>query len=331
MSAYDFLKGKPVVHELTISRTRSSCTCGEWTQYHFPDLHEDKHVARRIRILFLAHVRDVKRKTEADKKENEAMRKRYKRASKFRASKVIVHRSISHRRTYFIAGRRERAFADLWEREQEPKHSGRSLLEALLSHQHGGQFFEVLGLTNRDAMVAATVIQWLGTNCGFDFLSRALAEAGERVVRKDEPDFMKRKRVRFTVSKEEATMLSAFQKRGSMLTLPELAFECGFNLKMTREVFRVLTLLKLCEIDARQIGKFYSLTRYGSEFLQSWNAVRDDRGDHHFSAMFPEELIKGFPRYLEFVEGQSPRHDLPDNSGQYPFQAKPWDKYIKLP
>lgn len=40
-------------------------------------------------------------------------------------------------------------------------------------------------ITPRDAAIVATVIQWLGTNCGFSFLSDVLDRAGYKLVRKD--------------------------------------------------------------------------------------------------------------------------------------------------
>ncbi len=37
------------------------------------------------------------------------------------------------------------------------------------------------GATQRDAEVAATVVQWLGTAVGYSFLSRCLVEAGFKI------------------------------------------------------------------------------------------------------------------------------------------------------
>ena len=36
-------------------------------------------------------------------------------------------------------------------------------------------------INNRDAMIAATVVQWLGTNCGRAFLDQALRQVGMRI------------------------------------------------------------------------------------------------------------------------------------------------------
>lgn len=63
-------------------------------------------------------------------------------------------------------------------RIQKDYSSGYGLLELLMP--------EGLNLTQRDAAVAATVIQWLGTNCGFGFYTNCLRKVGERVVRIDD-------------------------------------------------------------------------------------------------------------------------------------------------
>lgn len=57
---------------------------------------------------------------------------------------------------------REKAFAEQWQKEQED-----DLLAYLLgSDNHPGNVSE------RDAQVAATVIQWLGSNVGQNFLDK---------------------------------------------------------------------------------------------------------------------------------------------------------------
>lgn len=37
-------------------------------------------------------------------------------------------------------------------------------------------------INNRDRMIVATVIQWLGSNCGMCFLGEALERFGARIV-----------------------------------------------------------------------------------------------------------------------------------------------------
>lgn len=69
----------------------------------------------------------------------------------------------------------ECAFAQEWEKENE-RNSRPSLLELLLD----GDGQKVSG---RDRYVAATVVQWLGTNVGFSFLVTCLKAGGYSLVR----------------------------------------------------------------------------------------------------------------------------------------------------
>jgi hypothetical protein len=63
---------------------------------------------------------------------------------------------------------REREFLREWRRENNQMTSrGRSALASILSENSNEHAAD---LTQRDATVAATVIQWLGTNCGQSFL-----------------------------------------------------------------------------------------------------------------------------------------------------------------
>lgn len=75
---------------------------------------------------------------------------------------------------------REKAFIDAWKECNIPKaflNSGYTTLENILlpesTHNKGpfDAFRSLTGeLSERDAFVAASVIQWLGTNCGQGFL-----------------------------------------------------------------------------------------------------------------------------------------------------------------
>jgi hypothetical protein len=68
----------------------------------------------------------------------------------------------------------ERAFAFRW---LERNASDLTNLSLLLD----GAEDEWRPVTQRDARVAATVIQWLGTNCGFNFLLETLRQTGYEV------------------------------------------------------------------------------------------------------------------------------------------------------
>jgi len=83
----------------------------------------------------------------------------------------------------------ERIFSEHWQRETEPRgsvNSGFGILQELFIRTKGSGMFESrkfdLLINQRDATVAATVIQWLGTNCGFGFLSGVLRECGYDLV-----------------------------------------------------------------------------------------------------------------------------------------------------
>lgn len=69
----------------------------------------------------------------------------------------------------------ENLFHDRWKKENERMpglNGGFGLLEILL-HQN-----EMSPMTQRDATVAAMVIQWLGTNCGGAFIHQVYREYG---------------------------------------------------------------------------------------------------------------------------------------------------------
>lgn len=71
---------------------------------------------------------------------------------------------------------REVAFAEEWEKENSLSHHNRPTIEHLL----GGP--GCVGV--RDSTVAATVVQWLGSNVGMSFLRNALGRVGMEIVEK---------------------------------------------------------------------------------------------------------------------------------------------------
>lgn len=82
------------------------------------------------------------------------------------------------------AGQLEKALSDEWSDENETKpwmYSGSGLLQALFNRsEYIGQMFPTCTheVTDSERMVAATVIQWLGTNVGRGFLDSAFRRAG---------------------------------------------------------------------------------------------------------------------------------------------------------
>lgn len=75
---------------------------------------------------------------------------------------------------------REKAFYDQWMKDNEPKlylNYGHGVLQDLFIKSKSLFGFDrewLLEINNRDRLIAATVIQWLGSNCGMCFLSEAL-------------------------------------------------------------------------------------------------------------------------------------------------------------
>lgn len=65
----------------------------------------------------------------------------------------------------------ERVYAEAW-KKKNIRHcwlnSGFTALELILAPE--GKVYNVQPVSDRDAEVAASIIQWLGTNCGFHFI-----------------------------------------------------------------------------------------------------------------------------------------------------------------
>lgn len=87
----------------------------------------------------------------------------------------LVHRGYHHNRTKYDLDwddrRREAALAQSWEAINKHTEVG---LSPVMQHL-------VPGHTQAQASAVATAIQWLGSEVGFDFLSRALDRAGYEI------------------------------------------------------------------------------------------------------------------------------------------------------
>lgn len=82
---------------------------------------------------------------------------------------------------------REVAFADEWVEQNRVLNNPRcstGTLGYLIAKEHGTWELP----SDRDEMVAATVVQWLGSNVGFSFVQNALERCGYRVVKADKED-----------------------------------------------------------------------------------------------------------------------------------------------
>jgi hypothetical protein len=77
----------------------------------------------------------------------------------------------------------ERAFAAKWDETNNPPpflNRGIGTLQHLLCSDMDGRNIE-RELTAEEITAAATVVQWLGTNCGFSWLRSCLAYCGYKV------------------------------------------------------------------------------------------------------------------------------------------------------
>lgn len=106
----------------------------------------------------------------------------------------IVHCGLYHERTENTEGFREKAFAEKWAEWNTPERSvhtnfGYGTLQDLFIKGSPIDFLAKREvdriITAEDAQLVATVIQWLGSNCGWSFLTEALGEAGFRIVKTD--------------------------------------------------------------------------------------------------------------------------------------------------
>ncbi len=86
---------------------------------------------------------------------------------------------------------REKAFAEEWAKENEPRaglNYGQGILQDLFMERVGDVLPRTVTrevISHRDRMIVATVIQWLGSNCGMAFLSEALRRFGADIKHPD--------------------------------------------------------------------------------------------------------------------------------------------------
>lgn len=82
---------------------------------------------------------------------------------------------------------RELAFYEQWMKENEPLsyiNKGHGILQDLFIESTGQLFSRktIEVINNRDRMIVATVIQWLGSNVGMSFLHEALKRFNAHIV-----------------------------------------------------------------------------------------------------------------------------------------------------
>jgi hypothetical protein len=90
---------------------------------------------------------------------------------------------------------REVAFSELWTWENTERPGLRNgVLEYLLGDgHHPVSLFEDQPFDRHAAMVAATVVQWLGSEVGFSFLEHALDKCGYKIIKQGSQQWLKTK------------------------------------------------------------------------------------------------------------------------------------------
>lgn len=80
----------------------------------------------------------------------------------------------------------EAAFSDAWEKQNIPCSGinfGSGILQDLFCERDKCWVKRIHEVTPSERFVSATVVQWLGTNCGMSFLTEALRKCGYRISR----------------------------------------------------------------------------------------------------------------------------------------------------
>jgi hypothetical protein len=109
------------------------------------------------------------------------------------------NRGIKYERTAFTEPglvNREKAFADFWAEENDRKkrrgvNSGWGILQDhFFEKQHPLSMLPpqaIWKVTNRERVIVATIVQWLGSNVGWCFLGECLKRCGYKIVKAEQP------------------------------------------------------------------------------------------------------------------------------------------------
>jgi hypothetical protein len=111
--------------------------------------------------------------------------KRKARSKRAKRRRGLLHHGLDRSRLRHTNGDLENAFADAWEKQNDRYDSQGDLLRLLMHRGDSplGWYRMPFEITQRDAVIVATVVQWLGTNCGFAFLTEALEKCNYQVRR----------------------------------------------------------------------------------------------------------------------------------------------------
>lgn len=95
------------------------------------------------------------------------------------------NRGYTYRRVFYNV--REKGFADEWEKENSKQRGvnfGYGILQDLFCERDGIRGVTTkFWITYKERYIVATVIQWLGSNCGMSFLHEALKRSGYKITK----------------------------------------------------------------------------------------------------------------------------------------------------
>lgn len=82
----------------------------------------------------------------------------------------------------------ERSFSEEWQKENKKRpgiNKGHGILQDHFIEEGLLHVTFLCEITHKERLIVATIIQWLGTNCGRCFLERVLDRCGYRIVKKE--------------------------------------------------------------------------------------------------------------------------------------------------
>lgn len=223
----------------------------------------------------------------------------------------LIHRAWDWKRTRYISSLRERVFADEWEKEAQPNpglNFGFGALQDLLIDRSPGdprfarRFVAEIG--PRDAMIVATIMQWLGTNVGWCWLEQTLKKAGYRVVKERESTFSDCARVRIGLTGANRAIIKHFKKTFMMEIVGKMPGEVGISPADFRRAFKYLTDVGLCETLQRgpKGEKYASMTDVGIDLIRFAHFGSDKDDVLKLEANMPLRWLESTKLPFEFAE-----------------------------
>ena len=111
-----------------------------------------------------------------------------------------VDKGYKFERTSYEHGDREKIFYKQWKRENVKRvwiNQGQGILQNLF-HIQPQKWYHAYGwkviINKRDRYIVATVMQWLGTNCGWCWLEETLRKCGYRIVKIEREEKIKERK-----------------------------------------------------------------------------------------------------------------------------------------